>query len=908
MNIINNEGQHSVHPNIGGFIFNDDDNATLDNAAMDDEDGINNTPIDASLDHEMHESSEEDFITASEDSMEDIMQTEMDFDIANEDPYMDYGLFRRNVIPFDRNLNIQEGILNRIESDIEWARIKDDSMGYNQTFDPPPNGFPSNFHYPPSNNYHMGISNSRDDQSNDEDDQNLIITIDDTSSSSSPSPEVPSDHLANSDSLPAWSGEIMHQITDGSPSEVNTVLELNFGNSRHLPYSDTSHLSAATDFHPPISLASESIKLKGIELQAASTSISMMIANGSKEDILSGPESGLLNKVTDKYEVEILRGCSEGMMGLADWQSVTGERAEYGDLARAIRKRKSSSVPGYSPILEESLISIGYAKSYLTHLAKRNCCMKDQDIRDFYTKNAANNAANTADSHAAFKMKANWKRRWEDFDEKLEETMNIAIDEGKEEPYDKINEELKDFSRMEALSVTPEVASEDKDLKSLLDAFGSKFSLEDIASAFCKAGRDPALAGQILSGTQQSPSTHKMHASNVPLTNRTHSRASKVNGFSETHHANGRGLKATISKRNPASMGTVSGVLGNYYVWRAAKSNGNPNETKPLKVDASDFSMPVSYTDHSLESKDANLRTFEDSSLKKDSDMNDDVENFLFEMLGRGFQLERSAIHEVLGQCGYDMKKSLETLLDLAAETLDKQYDVHKSNNLHSDSRTFSSRNQQKVAESNRLGNNAVNLMQPSGIYEQQQEVLTSLFHAPERSGSTVSASIKKSARSSRAPEGMLAELPEDISYEHTAIPTRPRFAKVIVEADDDPYQILRKAVKEHRDTMKEYYRAATEAFASGDRAKATLLLEKGQFFYNKAREADEESASKIFETSGNDEVQDDMSLDLQDHQAREAIQLVKCHLRTLSGISCESSHLLQMFVLISRCLLQYHL
>ncbi|XP_074303369.1 putative nuclear RNA export factor SDE5 [Silene latifolia] len=431
---------------------------------------------------------------------------------------------------------------------------------------------------------------------------------------------------------------------------------------------------------------------------------------------------------------------------------------------------------------------------------------------------------------------------------------------------------------MEAPSVTPEFASEDKDLKSLLDAFGSKFSLQDIASAFCKAGRDPDLAGQILSETQQSPSTHEMHVSNVPLTSRTHSRASKVNGFCETQHANGNGLKATISKRNPASMGTVSGVLGNYYVWRATNSNGNPNGTKPLKVDASESSMPVSFTDHSLESKDANSRTFEDSSLKKDANMNDDVEEFLFEMLGRGFQLERSAIHEVLGQCGYDMRKSMETLLDLAAANLDKRYDVHKSNNLHSDPETFPSRNQarqQKVAE-----------RQPSGIYEQQQEVLTSLFHAPERPGSILSASIKKSARRSRAPEGMVAELPEDISYEHTVIPTMPRVPRVIVEADDDPYQILRKAVKEHRDTMKEYYRAATEAFASGDRARATLLLEKGQYFYNMAREADEESASKIFETSGNAEVQDDMSLDLQDHEVREAIQLVKYHLRTLSGIS----------------------
>ncbi|KAK9706700.1 hypothetical protein RND81_07G145600 [Saponaria officinalis] len=419
---------------------------------------------------------------------------------------------------------------------------------------------------------------------------------------------------------------------------------------------------------------------------------------------------------------------------------------------------------------------------------------------------------------------------------------------------------------MEASSSTPDIVGEDKALKSLLDTFGSAFSLQDITSAFYKSGRDPNLAGEILCETQTNPSTHEPNVSNVPLASRAGSQAPLKNGFGETRHANSYSVKAPMSKRNPVSMGTVSNVIGKNYVWRVARSNG----TKPLKVDGSEFSIPVSST--------VGSSTSDDSSLGRDAGLNDDVEDFLFEMLGRGFQLERSAIHDVLGRCGYDMRKSLETLLDLAAETVDKRYDVHTGTN--------SQAQNHRIAESNRFGNNGIHRSrQQSRRYEQEKEVLESLFHAPQRPDASVTASVVKSGRTSRAPERMVSEPLEDLSDEITVISTRPILANIKDEDENSAYQILRKAVKEHRDTMKEYYRAATEAFASGDRARATLLLEKGQYFYNKAREADEESALKIFEISENGEKQDDMPLDLQDHQAKEAIQLLKCHLRSLSGI-----------------------
>ncbi|XP_057513696.1 putative nuclear RNA export factor SDE5 isoform X4 [Actinidia eriantha] len=106
------------------------------------------------------------------------------------------------------------------------------------------------------------------------------------------------------------------------------------------------------------------------------------------------------------------------------------------------------------------------------------------------------------------------------------------------------------------------------------------------------------------------------------------------------------------------------------------------------------------------------------------------------------------------------------------------------------------------------------------------------------------------------------------------------------IEGNDkeDSYQALRKAVREYRATMNEYYKAAVDAFGKGDHALAGRLMDEGQFYHGKAREADEESVGMIFEDR-NEETEETVSLDLHDQGAREAISLLKSHLSSLSGI-----------------------
>ncbi|RVW37894.1 putative nuclear RNA export factor SDE5 [Vitis vinifera] len=165
-----------------------------------------------------------------------------------------------------------------------------------------------------------------------------------------------------------------------------------------------------------------------------------------------------------------------------------------------------------------------------------------------------------------------------------------------------------------------------------------------------------------------------------------------------------------------------------------------------------------------------------------------------------------------------------------------------------------------------------------------QKEVLAALFTTSERPEELPARTAKpRPVRKSRVAGNLVLEPFKDVEeYKIDDL-----FSKQIYEDDgeeDDSYQDLRQAVKEYRTTMKEYYKAAVNAFANGDRVKADKLLEKGHFFHNKAREADEESARKIFETR-NVETEDEMSLDLHAHDAKEAILILKSHLSSLSGI-----------------------
>ncbi|XP_030971509.1 putative nuclear RNA export factor SDE5 isoform X4 [Quercus lobata] len=425
-------------------------------------------------------------------------------------------------------------------------------------------------------------------------------------------------------------------------------------------------------------------------------------------------------------------------------------------------------------------------------------------------------------------------------------------------------------------SNVPKYDDEEQVLKGLLDAFGPTFSLDDIATAFCKAGRNADLAGEILYDMQGSTSSAATNASNGEAKGEESPKSSCGNLSEKSDKATGRNSRASKPKTRPVCAGMVSSILGKDYIKSTPPVNGSYMVRKPLKLDSK--VMPMSEL-WEVEAK---------SCSPKYDHLHQEMEDFLFKMLGDGFQLDRDVIRQVLDNCGFDMQQSMEKLLDLAAVTVGKKNNfvgecTEKFRDVSPEVEVLS--HQRKLQNGNRVS--STNGIEPRGQLRErtdlQKEVLVALFNAPERSnelvGRTTNAA-KRSATSWRLVDGP----PMDFLVDHKKTVTCLRRDHEDDVDEEENYQILRKAVKEYRGIMTEYYKAAVDAFAEGDHVRAEKLLEQGHFFHKKVREADEESSKKILE-SRNVDSQDEILLDLHDHGAKEAIRLLKCHISSFSRI-----------------------
>lgn len=408
-----------------------------------------------------------------------------------------------------------------------------------------------------------------------------------------------------------------------------------------------------------------------------------------------------------------------------------------------------------------------------------------------------------------------------------------------------------------------------RDLKQLLDAFGSAVSLEDIASAYCQADCNVYDAGELLCNLLGSTSSSSTYAS------KEESLGSDDDFLDKSNLSERNGI-ASKQKKGSASMGTVSGLIGREYSWSGPSRNESPKPNKPLKLYSEE--LPSS------EIWDEKVPV---NTLATAERMPMDTEEFLFKMLGDGFQLDMKIIQEVLGRCGYDVERSVDKLLDLSAFTLEYCDDVLgiaaqkvKPIQKYSDSESLSCQEQPQHISSARRN---ASCKSDKDRYDLQKEILEALFTVPERfeeareKTSPVRRTVGRSRRYGQVVAGPLRD---------TTIEPKTAVAKLLVkenenEDDENSYQVLRKAVKEYWTTMKAYYEAAVAAFGEGDYKRANKLIEEGRFFNEKAREADEKSAQMFLETREEDSV----SLDLHEHDPKEAISILRIHLSTLSGI-----------------------
>lgn len=169
--------------------------------------------------------------------------------------------------------------------------------------------------------------------------------------------------------------------------------------------------------------------------------------------------------------------------------------------------------------------------------------------------------------------------------------------------------------------------SETEALAALCDAFGSIFSLEEIASAYCQAGRNVDVVGEILFEKHGDCSTV---VENPFLDNGIKNPALKQSTS-----------KLLKPKRASASMGSVSRALGKGYSRFNGSSNVHCLSKKPPKIEIEDPLVK--------EKMWSNMDAL-DSSHSGGTLENKNVQDFLFSMLGDGFQLSNDVVSNVFGK------------------------------------------------------------------------------------------------------------------------------------------------------------------------------------------------------------------------------------------------------------------
>ncbi|CAO2836077.1 unnamed protein product [Amaranthus hypochondriacus] len=406
-----------------------------------------------------------------------------------------------------------------------------------------------------------------------------------------------------------------------------------------------------------------------------------------------------------------------------------------------------------------------------------------------------------------------------------------------------------------ASSLNSSFSSCNRDMDLLVEAFGASFSLEIISSAYSRASHNVDLAGVMLYELQETNAVTHEFKNDVATTSMLSLELSS--GDIVRHRYNAKGNGKGLPQRNSVSV----------------NSRGEYMKSTPFTNGSSEI---PSYEEPSNQ-------TASRINAGKDDSMHADFEDFLFRMLGDGFQLDKKTIHEVLGLCGYDLEKSMGALVDLSASTLEKSDDVVSGSigielhpkvgsvlpvSLLSDDRIV----KKNRKESRKKSNDKQDL---------EKEILGALFTAHERQEELPRKTRLRTLKR-RLYGRIVAEPMKGTEIEQTFVSVKPieDYAEVEDEEDENSFSVLRQAVKENWTTMKEYYKAATVAYTKGDQERANKLIKEGQFYNRKAREADDLSTQKILEPR-----KEEMSLDISLCEPKEAIKLLKLQLSIFAGI-----------------------
>ncbi|KAM1447010.1 hypothetical protein ACFXTO_006154 [Malus domestica] len=411
--------------------------------------------------------------------------------------------------------------------------------------------------------------------------------------------------------------------------------------------------------------------------------------------------------------------------------------------------------------------------------------------------------------------------------------------------------------RKKSSAVPTPVAKEDEEqkvIRALMEVFSS-VSLDDATYAYREADGDAGKAAEILERAVA-------ECSEEPFTSSTASGVSGSDAASSSGSSSGLGssegfesgcIQNLVSekglrgkqKRVVAAAGTVSTVLGKEYVSSIPRRGPTSSEVTKLKGFGNGGAAGQ-----------------------------EEAEQFLCSMLGDESELSLAVVRDVLFQCGYDVEKALDALLEASSS-----YEQSSSSSNYI--MFFKEDNRHPFEQSDTLTDRASDCTSHSSEYEQDNiwnysKVLTdSEAHSPGSPKNTAADLSQKSL----APR-------YDVCTSGSAEAQQVNFAQ------GDEYHAFRGTAKEHWDSMRSYYQKAATAYSRGAREHAGYLAEQAKVQTKLAQAADEKASQEIFKARNKD-IENVITIDLHGQHVKQAMKLLKIHL--LFGTYAQSVQFLRV-------------
>lgn len=403
------------------------------------------------------------------------------------------------------------------------------------------------------------------------------------------------------------------------------------------------------------------------------------------------------------------------------------------------------------------------------------------------------------------------------------------------------------------------------DLKFLLDAFGSCCSMDDIIASYFDAKFDLNDTCENLINLQSTKSNTLQSCDDsfnhvVGNVQSEDDYLGYDNGNNDGNIDMVKTHRLSKKKKSFASTGTISSFLGKRIIPTHQLHQPPNGACQPSKLEL-------------IQHKPLVDREVLNSPPQTDSIKDSDVAGFLFSMLQYGFNLDRAKIQEVLSSCGYNSKKCIEELLETSTLNFIKDNKSLNENVADNQSNVKSHLRQMKPPSKDPSPGEVASSLT-------SQEVLESLFKVPQmEEDEEIKELREKSLKSKRLYKIVSEPIVDTDSTIAIDIPKQYSCKK----EEDDNFEVLKRSVKQHHNSMKEYYTAATDAFCKGDLDKSNLLEEEGHYhlkMFHEAREKSFVENTGVTRSTGDHDI---FTLDLHMHGVSGALSLLKTHLQSIA-------------------------